>query len=141
MLDRILDRRHLLGTLGLAGLAASTRASADEAVRLPLPGVPAERALTTAFPSKGSMILQRTASALSSLSSVSIDRLSTSHGPSPLAQATKDCQATSRNTMKAPVAMRMDAAMVRRVARGTWWATLAPIVLPTARPIERSTLK
>jgi DMSO/TMAO reductase YedYZ molybdopterin-dependent catalytic subunit len=57
-----LDRRAVLGGLGLAGLtmAAGHRAWADAETRLPLPGGPQERALTTAFPQKGEMILQRT---------------------------------------------------------------------------------
>ncbi len=61
MLDRALNRRRTLGMFGLAGLAASTSAWAAPSIRLPLPGDgPDERALTTAFPEKGSMILQRT---------------------------------------------------------------------------------
>ena len=50
-----------LGGLGLAGLALSSRrAWAEDATILPLPGGPGERAITTAFPRKGPMILQRT---------------------------------------------------------------------------------
>ena len=60
-----MGRRLLLGGLGGAGLAAALRgARADETVTLPLPGGPGERALTTAFPGKGAMILQRTRPAL-----------------------------------------------------------------------------
>lgn len=51
-------RRRLLAGIG-AGLAAGS-AWADAVTSLPLPGGPAERMLTTAFPQKGEMILQRT---------------------------------------------------------------------------------
>ena len=57
---RPLHRRSLLrgaAAIGLAGL--STRAHAAD-TRLPLNGAPDARALTTAFPQKGQMILQRT---------------------------------------------------------------------------------
>jgi len=57
---RILTRRHLMGSAGLAGLALASPAWAAKTVRLPLPGGPDERPLTSAFPQKGSMILQRT---------------------------------------------------------------------------------
>jgi DMSO/TMAO reductase YedYZ molybdopterin-dependent catalytic subunit len=55
------SRRKLL-TLGLTGLAvaASNRAFAQTETKLPLPSGPQDRALTTAFPQKGQMILQRT---------------------------------------------------------------------------------
>jgi DMSO/TMAO reductase YedYZ molybdopterin-dependent catalytic subunit len=56
-----LSRRHLLqhaGAVGLAGLAAPAWAQSE--VSLPLPGGPGERPITTAFPQKGAMILQRT---------------------------------------------------------------------------------
>lgn len=54
-------RRAVLGGLGLAGLALSSRrAWAEDTTMLPLPGGPGERAITTAFPGKGPMILQRT---------------------------------------------------------------------------------
>jgi DMSO/TMAO reductase YedYZ molybdopterin-dependent catalytic subunit len=60
-----MGRRLLLGGLGAAGLASTLRgARADDTVRLPLPGGPDERPLTTAFPGKGAMILQRTRPAL-----------------------------------------------------------------------------
>ncbi len=55
-----LSRRALIGGLGLGGLAASAPAWAAGTVKLPLPGGPDERRLTTAFPGKGEMILQRT---------------------------------------------------------------------------------
>ncbi|MCE4224995.1 molybdopterin-dependent oxidoreductase [Methylobacterium sp. C25] len=57
------DRRKLIRGLGLGGLAAllpSSEAWADDRVRLPLPGGPDQRELTTIFPGKGKMILQRT---------------------------------------------------------------------------------
>ncbi|MDP4026272.1 molybdopterin-dependent oxidoreductase [Methylobacterium sp. NEAU 140] len=55
-----LSRRAVLAGLGLGGLAAVAPARAAGSIRLPLPGGPDERALTTAFPGKGEMILQRT---------------------------------------------------------------------------------
>jgi DMSO/TMAO reductase YedYZ molybdopterin-dependent catalytic subunit len=55
-----LPRRAVLAGLGLGGLAAAAPAWAAGTVRLPLPGGPEQRAVTTAFPGKGAMILQRT---------------------------------------------------------------------------------
>ena len=56
-----LTRRVLLGQAGMAGLALATaRAWAQTMIDLPLPGGPDERQITTAFPQKGAMILQRT---------------------------------------------------------------------------------
>ena len=52
-------RRAFLGGVALAALTGR-RALADATTTLPLPGGPGERALTTAFPGKGPMILQRT---------------------------------------------------------------------------------
>ncbi|MEA3182919.1 MAG: hypothetical protein QOI59_6442 [Gammaproteobacteria bacterium] len=52
-------RRRFLGTVGAATLAPLT-AVAENTIKLPLPGGPDERAITTAFPQKGAMILQRT---------------------------------------------------------------------------------
>jgi DMSO/TMAO reductase YedYZ molybdopterin-dependent catalytic subunit len=46
--------------LGSGALALARSVVAADSVRLPLPGGPDERALTTAFPGKGSMVLQRT---------------------------------------------------------------------------------
>ncbi len=55
------SRRRLLAGLGATTLAlAATPAAAETMVRLPLPGGPDERPVTTAFPQKGAMILQRT---------------------------------------------------------------------------------
>jgi DMSO/TMAO reductase YedYZ molybdopterin-dependent catalytic subunit len=64
-LVRPLSRRSILRQLGLAGvslLAASAFAPAlaDERVMLPLPSDPRARPVTSDFPQKGSMILQRT---------------------------------------------------------------------------------
>ncbi|SDM30641.1 Tat (twin-arginine translocation) pathway signal sequence [Methylobacterium phyllostachyos] len=56
----IASRRGFLTGLGIGGLAAAAPAWAAGSVKLPLPGGPDERALTTAFPGKGEMILQRT---------------------------------------------------------------------------------
>jgi DMSO/TMAO reductase YedYZ molybdopterin-dependent catalytic subunit len=54
-------RRRFLGQISFAGLAmAAIPAWAEKMVKLPLPGGPDERLLTTAFPQKGPMILQRT---------------------------------------------------------------------------------
>ncbi|AWB25705.1 oxidase [Methylobacterium currus] len=49
-----------LSGLGLGGLAAALPAWAAGTIKLPLPGGPDLRDLTTAFPGKGPMILQRT---------------------------------------------------------------------------------
>src|SRR5712691_3864924 len=55
------SRRRVLKTAGAATLAlASAPALADAIVKLPLPGGPDERPITTAFPKKGALILQRT---------------------------------------------------------------------------------
>jgi len=60
--SRILSsRRQFLGGAGAATLAlASAPALADTMIKLPLPGGPDERPITTAFPEKGALILQRT---------------------------------------------------------------------------------
>jgi DMSO/TMAO reductase YedYZ molybdopterin-dependent catalytic subunit len=55
------SRRQFLGTAGAATLSlAPVSALADTMIRLPLPGGPDERPITTAFPEKGALILQRT---------------------------------------------------------------------------------
>jgi DMSO/TMAO reductase YedYZ molybdopterin-dependent catalytic subunit len=55
------SRRQVLTTAGAATLAlASPSVLADAIVKLPLPGGPDERPITTAFPEKGALILQRT---------------------------------------------------------------------------------
>src|SRR6195256_2883300 len=54
-------RRQFLGGAGAATLAlTSAPALADTVVKLLLPGGPDERPMTTAFPQKGALILQRT---------------------------------------------------------------------------------
>src|SRR5690242_2968491 len=54
------SRRCFLKTAGAATLAlGSTPALADAMVKLPLPDGPDERPITTAFPEKGAVILQR----------------------------------------------------------------------------------
>jgi DMSO/TMAO reductase YedYZ molybdopterin-dependent catalytic subunit len=56
-----MSRRNLLRQAGIAGLATfAAPAWAQTTVKLPLPGGADERQITTAFPQKGSMILQRT---------------------------------------------------------------------------------
>ena len=56
-----LTRRRLLGQAGIAGLTAlASPVWAQTMVTLPLPGGPGERSITTGFPQKGAMILQRT---------------------------------------------------------------------------------
>jgi DMSO/TMAO reductase YedYZ molybdopterin-dependent catalytic subunit len=60
-LDRSRSRRRLLQSAGMLGaMAATFPAWADPFVDLDLPGGPDRRELTTAFPQKGQMILQRT---------------------------------------------------------------------------------
>ena len=55
------SRRRFLETAGAATLALASRSAlADAIVKLPLPGGPDERPITTAFPQKGALILQRT---------------------------------------------------------------------------------
>jgi DMSO/TMAO reductase YedYZ molybdopterin-dependent catalytic subunit len=57
----LMTRRRLLGSAGMGGLALfSTPAWAQAVIDLPLPGGPGARPITTAFPQKGPMILQRT---------------------------------------------------------------------------------
>jgi len=59
-LGRPITRRILLGQAGLAGLGmAAAPAWAQTMIDLPLPSGPKRRDLTTAFPQKGAMILQR----------------------------------------------------------------------------------
>jgi DMSO/TMAO reductase YedYZ molybdopterin-dependent catalytic subunit len=57
---RRMTRRQLLAAAGLAGVALSRPAWAQSVIDLPLPGGPDARQITTAFPQKGPMILQRT---------------------------------------------------------------------------------
>jgi DMSO/TMAO reductase YedYZ molybdopterin-dependent catalytic subunit len=59
--NTVTTRRSFLGQAGAGGLAlVSGSAWAAPSIELPLPGGPRDRALTTAFPQKGTMILQRT---------------------------------------------------------------------------------
>jgi DMSO/TMAO reductase YedYZ molybdopterin-dependent catalytic subunit len=60
-LRHVMTRRRLLGAAGTGGLALlSAPAWAQAVIDLPLPGGPGARPITTAFPQKGPMILQRT---------------------------------------------------------------------------------
>jgi hypothetical protein len=55
-----LTRRGALRGLGVAGLSLlSSRAFAQQAVDLDVPGGPSTRVITTSYPQKGQMILQR----------------------------------------------------------------------------------
>jgi DMSO/TMAO reductase YedYZ molybdopterin-dependent catalytic subunit len=55
-----LTRRRVLGGMGIASLVLmSSRASAQETVDLHVPGGPSTRTITTSYPQKGRMILQR----------------------------------------------------------------------------------
>ena len=57
----VTTRRSFLGQAGAGGVAlVSGSAWAGPTIDLPLPGGPQARAITTAFPQKGAMILQRT---------------------------------------------------------------------------------
>ena len=57
---RALTRRRMLGGLGIASLALmSSRASAQQTVDLHAAGGPSTRTITTSYPQKGRMILQR----------------------------------------------------------------------------------
>jgi DMSO/TMAO reductase YedYZ molybdopterin-dependent catalytic subunit len=56
----ITRRRLLLGTAGVGALALAKPGWAETAIDLPLPGGPDARPITTGFPQKGPMILQRT---------------------------------------------------------------------------------
>src|ERR1700737_4836767 len=56
-----LTRRRVLGGMGIASLALmSSAAFAQETVDLHVPGGPSTRLITTSYPQKGRMILQRT---------------------------------------------------------------------------------
>lgn len=54
------SRRALLFGAGALALSARQARAAETSVNLPLPGGPDERSITTAFPQKGAMVLQRT---------------------------------------------------------------------------------
>jgi DMSO/TMAO reductase YedYZ molybdopterin-dependent catalytic subunit len=57
---QMVTRRRLVGATGMGLALLSSPAWARATVDLALPGGPSERPLTTAFPQKGQMILQRT---------------------------------------------------------------------------------
>src|SRR3981189_2203339 len=59
-LHHVLTRRRLLRAAGVGALALSESGWAQTMIDLPLPGGPGAREITTAFPQKGPMILQRT---------------------------------------------------------------------------------
>jgi DMSO/TMAO reductase YedYZ molybdopterin-dependent catalytic subunit len=59
-LHHVVTRRQLLGAAAVGGLALSKPAWAETMTELPLPGGPGARPITTGFPQKGPMILQRT---------------------------------------------------------------------------------
>jgi DMSO/TMAO reductase YedYZ molybdopterin-dependent catalytic subunit len=58
--DRGMMRRRFLGQAGIAGLAMATTRARARTIELPFPGGPGTRPITTEFPQKGAMILQRT---------------------------------------------------------------------------------
>jgi DMSO/TMAO reductase YedYZ molybdopterin-dependent catalytic subunit len=59
-LRTLTSRRSFVGHVGLAGLGlAAAPAWAETIIKLPLPGGPQGRPITTDFPQKGAMILQR----------------------------------------------------------------------------------
>jgi DMSO/TMAO reductase YedYZ molybdopterin-dependent catalytic subunit len=59
--SQLMTRRLVLGAGAFGGLALLARPSwAQTMIDLPLPGGPGDRSITTAFPEKGAMILQRT---------------------------------------------------------------------------------
>ena len=55
-----MSRRRLIGTAAVGGLSLLAVPAWAQTIELPLPGGPDRRDLTTAFPQKGQMILQRT---------------------------------------------------------------------------------
>ena len=59
-LHHMVTRRQLLGAAGVGALALSGPSWAQTTIEIPLPGGPDGRQITTSFPQKGSMILQRT---------------------------------------------------------------------------------
>src|SRR5580765_1736046 len=59
-LHQIITRRRLMGAAAVGALALSRPGWAQTMTNLPLPGGPDAREITTAFPQKGPMILQRT---------------------------------------------------------------------------------
>src|ERR1700676_1122504 len=59
-LQHSITRRRLLGVAGVGALALTNPSWAETTIDLPLPGGPGARPITTGFPQKGAMILQRT---------------------------------------------------------------------------------
>jgi len=59
-LHHLITRRRLLGAAGVGALALTNPSWAETTIDLPLAGGPGVRQITTAFPQKGPMILQRT---------------------------------------------------------------------------------
>src|SRR5438128_274752 len=59
-LHHMVTRRRLMGAAGVGAYDLSTPGRAQQRIDLPLPGGPGAREITTAFPQKGPMILQRT---------------------------------------------------------------------------------
>jgi DMSO/TMAO reductase YedYZ molybdopterin-dependent catalytic subunit len=59
-LHHLITRRRLLGAAGVGALALANPSWAETTIDLPLPGGPGARPITTGFPQKGPMILQRT---------------------------------------------------------------------------------
>src|SRR4029077_20018771 len=59
-LQHLITRRRLLGAAGVGALALTNPSWAETTIDLPLPGGPGARPITTGFPQKGPMILQRT---------------------------------------------------------------------------------
>jgi DMSO/TMAO reductase YedYZ molybdopterin-dependent catalytic subunit len=59
-LHHLVTRRRLLGAAGVGALALTHPSWAQTMIDLPLPGGPGTRPITTDFPQKGPMILQRT---------------------------------------------------------------------------------
>src|ERR1700733_14383469 len=59
-LRHIVTRRRLLRAAGVGALALANPSWAETMIELPLPGGPGARPITTGFPQKGPMILQRT---------------------------------------------------------------------------------
>ncbi|HEX4367997.1 MAG TPA: oxidase, partial [Rhodopila sp.] len=58
---RSIDRRHFFqGAAAAAAIFAASPVQAEDSIKLNLPGGPDERDLTTGFPQKGKMVLQRT---------------------------------------------------------------------------------
>src|SRR6202158_5194783 len=59
-LRHMINRRRLLRTAGVGALALANPSWAETMIDLPLPGGPGARPITTGFPQKEPMILQRT---------------------------------------------------------------------------------